>query len=820
MNARQLQEENERLRQQIAGLLATVGELRKELAEPEEVFHAISRGEVDALVVREGPGLEEIYSLQRFKTLQEQEERFRLMVEGARDYAIYMVDPEGRVSDWNNGAMHIYGYTADEIVGQDRSRFFTPDDVANGLPRRRMQAAIASGYLAEEAWQVRKDGSRFWAHGTLNALPDAAGGTRGYVKVVRDLTERKRAEALLSAVSNSVTDGIIGITERGVIETFNRGAEKLFGYTGAEVLGQNIKVLMPDLDRGVPDGCLDHHLRTGEAEGIGLGRQIEGRRKDGSTFPIHLTVSEFFLEAVRHFTGVVRDITERKRAEEDLHLRDRAMRAVSQGILISDSTRPDNPIIYANSAAERLTGYRSEELVGRNCRFLQGAKTGSEVVAEVREAIRAGKECSVEILNYRKDGTPFWNALSITPVRDENGKLLHFVGVMADVTDRRNLEEQLRQSQKMEAVGQLAGGVAHDFNNLLTIISGYSAILLSKLESNDPMREAVKAISEAGGRAASLTRQLLVFSRKAILETKILDLNEVVQGTEKMLRRLIGEDILLTAVLDPQISRVKADPGQLDQVLMNLSVNARDAMPRGGKLTLETKNVELDGHYAHNHADARAGSYVMLAVSDSGGGMPPEVKAHIFEPFFTTKGVGKGTGLGLSVVHGIVKQSGGHIEVYSELDLEQRSNSISPPSKRRPPSPSRWRQRLTCVGMKRSCSSRTRTGFAGWLCSSCSRTATGCWRRATGGKALRAIEKHQGPIDLLVTDVVMPGMGGGELAETLRPRFPHMKVLFSSGYTDDSVVRYGILEQEVPFLPKPYSPQALARKVRQLLDQK
>jgi two-component system cell cycle sensor histidine kinase/response regulator CckA len=751
----------------------------------------------------------------------ESEEQFRLFIETVKDYAFYTLDSEGRITSWNEGAARIYGYTAEEIIGKHRSMFFTPEDVASGLPLSEMAEAAATGRFAEEAWRVRKDGSRFWANGTMVALRDAAGELRGFVKVLRDLTERKRSQMLLSAVLDHVLDGIIGINERGIIQSFNAAAEKQFGYKESEVVGQNVKLLMPEPYHSEHDSYLANYLRTGIGKIIGIGRQVVARRKDGSTFPIDLGVSEFILEGQRHFTGIVRDITEQQKKEDALRLRDRAIHAVSQGILITDPNQSDNPIIYASPGFQRLTGYHADEVLGRNCRLLQGAKTDPEAVRKLREAIHAGLECSVEILNYRKDGTTFWNALFVTPVRDEQGRLVHFVGVQADVSERRNLEEQLRQSQKMEAFGQLAGGVAHDFNNLLTIITGYSEIMLGMLPSNDPMRATIKAISEAGERAAGLTRQLLSFSRKTVLEPKVLDINTVVKNTEKMLRRLIGEDVVMTTVLDPCISLVKVDPGQLEQILMNLAVNARDAMPQGGKLTIETKDVKLDEAYVNTHVEVQAGRYVLLTVSDTGTGMTPEVKARIFEPFFTTKGVGKGTGLGLSVVHGIVKQSNGHIGAYSELGVGTTFKIYFPAVVEGVATPAaaadsmhvgRGSEIVLLVededGVREIASLALQT--KGYTVLSA----------ASGKEALRIVNKHTGGIDILVTDVVMPEMDGRQLAEVLRPRFPQMKLLYVSGYTDDAVVRHGILQAEVAFLQKPYTPMTLLRKIRQVLDEK
>ena len=503
----------------------------------------------------------------------------------------------------------------------------------------------------------------------------------------------------------------------------------------------------------------------------------------------------------------------------DVRMRDRAIQAVSQGIVITDACAPDNPIVYASPSFERLTGHSAAELLGRNCRFLQGKGTDPAAVAQLREAIATGQACTVELLNYRKDGTEFWNSVTLSPVRNDAGRVTQFVGVQTDVTERRLLEAQVRQGQKMEAVGRLAAGVAHDFNNLLSVILGYSTLIIGGLKPGDPTREDMEEVKRAGERASDLTRQLLAFSRQQVLQPKVVELSQVVSGMEKMLRRVLGEDVELSLLLSRSSGRALVDTAQVEQIVMNLTVNARDAMPRGGKLTIEAKDVLLDAGYAADHAGVVPGPYVMLVFTDTGVGIEPSLIDRIFEPFFTTKDQGRGTGLGLSTVFGIVKQSGGHLWVYSELGqgtsfkiyLPRVETAIDRPTPL-PVAP------LTLGGTETILLVEDEEQVRAVTRSILRRHGYNVIEAQNGGEAFLICEQFAAKIHLLLTDVVMPRMSGKQLAERLAPLRPEMQVLFTSGYTEDTIVHHGVLDAGILFLPKPITPDTLLRKVRDILD--
>jgi PAS domain S-box-containing protein len=479
--------------------------------------------------------------------------------------------------------------------------------------------------------------------------------------------------------------------------------------------------------------------------------------------------------------------------------------------------------LRVNERLCELLGYSREELQTANVPQLMRTPEATANEADALSRLAAGT-LNHHVVDEKKytcrDGSVVWARVNVSVHRDPAGRPLHFILVIEDITERRTLEAQVRQANKMDAIGGLAAGIAHDFNNILSVVLSYSELLAQDLKEGDPMRVDLEQIREAGLRAVSLTRQLLAFSRQQVLQPKVVELSEIVAGMENMLRRLIGEDVDLGTSSAASLGKIMVDPGQMEQVIMNLAVNARDAMPQGGKLTIETSEVMLDDAYASEHVGVKAGRHVLLAVSDTGIGMNVATQARVFEPFFTTKEKGKGTGLGLATVFGIVRQSGGAISVYSEPGLGTtfklyfpmatatfvESTSMAPAERRT----LRGSETILLVEDEESVRILARTILR--------KFGYNVLEAQGGGDAILLCEQHAATIHMLLTDVVMPRMSGRQLAERLLCLRPGMKVLYMSGYTDDAVMRHGILDSTVAFLQKPISPQALARKVREELD--
>ena len=509
---------------------------------------------------------------------------------------------------------------------------------------------------------------------------------------------------------------------------------------------------------------------------------------------------------------------ERRRHEAEDMLR-KLSRAVEQSADLVIITNREGVIEYVNPAFETLTGYCRQEVIGKTPRILKSGQQSRALYQELWSSILSGRVFRGTLVNRKKNGELFYAEKTITPVRDAQGDITHFISNDRDITEKYKLEAQLRQAQKMDAVGQLAGGVAHDFNNLLMVISSYAELMLDSIGPNHHLHHNVQEIINAARRAAELTRQLLAFSRKQMQDLQLLDLNHAIAEIGKILARVIGEDIQLAIVPGHDLAKVKADPVQIEQIIMNLATNARDAMPEGGRLTIETRNLKLDEAYVQEHTMVPPGDYVLIDVSDSGRGIAPENLPHIFEPFFTTKEKGKGTGLGLATVYGIVKQNGGFIWVYSEpglgttfkIYLPQARQSTNHKTLVKSPatSPRGWE---TVLLVEDEAAVR-RAAFE--FLSSIGYKVLGA---ADGLQALDVARSHSGPIHILVTDVVMPNMSGAQLAEQLLKERPAVKVLFVSGYAEKTVLQHGDIDLSVRFLQKPFTLKALGQKIRTTLE--
>ena len=624
----------------------------------------------------------------------------------------------------------------------------------------------------------------------------------------------RESEVSYRRLFEAARDGILILDEEtGRINDVNPFLFKLLGFSREEMLGKTVGELSPFKDMESNKIMLERLQTAGYVRYEDLPLETRDGRKIAVEFVSHV------YQAGEHkvIQCNIRDITDRKAAEKE-RSRLAAIIEYSEDAVVSKTI--NGIVIGWNHSAERLYGYTAEEMMGRSISILYPADRYQEY-QRVMEAVRSGQTVPpFDTLRRRKDGTLISISVGLTPIETLGSEIVGASKHSHDITRIKKLEAQFIEAQKMEVIGRLAVGVAHDFNNILAVIMGYNDLLTAELERDSPLRKYSLEIRHASERASGLTRQLLIFSRKQMVQPIVLDPNEVLKDLDKMLRRLVGENIEMNVVPGNAIGRIKADTGYIGQVLMNLVVNARDAMPNGGKLSIATNNVTLDENYARAHAGVNAGEYVMFTISDTGTGMTDEVKGRLFEAFFTTKPKGKGTGLGLATCQTIVQQSGGHMGVDSEAGrgttfkiylprVEQSLEAAARPAQTGP-SP-RGTETLLVVEDDPSLRTLTRDMLEaqGYKVLSAS----------NGQEGLRVSRQHNGaPIRLVVTDIIMPLMGGKVMAEWLRTQSPGLKILFTSGYTDDAIVRFGVLETGVEFLTKPYSLQTLAGKVREMLD--
>ncbi len=770
------------------------------------------------------------------RDLQESEESLAITLNSIGD-AVIATDATGRVTRMNASAERLSGWTLADAAGRPLSDVFR---IVNALTRETVpdpvQLVMAQGKvvgLANHTVLLARGGREYQIADSASPIRNAGDEIVGVVLVFSDVTEQYRAEETLRLTRFSVdaaSDALFWMTPDARIVDVNAAACRSLGYTREELL----RLRVPDVDARFNEELWPQHFAELRRRGS-MTFESEQRSSEGRLFPVEIVANYVKYGGEERNCAFVRDITERKRTEKSLRDSEELYRTLlinlSSGVVVH---RADTSILFSNAAAASFLGLSEDQLLGKAAMdsawcFLQEDGTPMPLKDyPVNRVIASGKELRNYVVGMcRPDrAEPAWGLCNAYPVRDEEGAILQVVVTFTDITERTRaakekaaLEIQVQQAQKMESVGRLAGGVAHDFNNMLTVILGNVAMAIEHVDPAQPLHTDLVEIRKAANRSADLTRQLLAFARKQVVAPMVLDLNETVPGIIKMLQRLIGEDISLTWRPEANLWRVKVDPSQIDQILANLCINARDAIAGVGNIVIETGNRTLDESYCAVHAGCVPGDYARISVSDNGHGIDKETLAHIFEPFFTTKGAGEGTGLGLATVYGAVKQNNGFINVYSEPGTgttftiylprqeggdarEQTTDSADPAG--------RGQETILLVEDEPSILKLAERVLA--------RQGYAVLPAKGPGEAIRIAGEHAGVIHLLTTDVVMPEMNGRDLARNLQSRYPGLKVLFMSGYTANIIVHQGVLDQGVHFIQKPFSIDELTAKVREVLD--
>jgi two-component system cell cycle sensor histidine kinase/response regulator CckA len=733
---------------------------------------------------------------------------------------VFVKDNQYRFILANDALCRMIGAEREDVIGKTLGESLPEDQMEHFLAVDKIVLESGQENLCEEPL-TGADGKILTIVTRKSRYIDEQ-GNKFLVGVIRDITERKHSEESLRRLATVVKDSNDAITIQdfeGRITAWNRGAELMYGYTEEEALRMSIWDLTPP-DKVTELKEVTHRLMEGEKITTFETKRIA---KDGRVLDVWLTITKLVDDSgkIIGIASTARDVTDRKRSDEVLREQEFKLRSITDTaqdaiLMMDDSGR----ITFWNPAAERIFGYGAQEALGKDLHALIAPQRYHEDFQEAYPGfLNTGEGKSVgktsESKALRKDGREIDVELSLASVRINDR--WHAAGTVRDISERKLLEEQYRQAMKMETVGRLAGGVAHDFNNMLTVITGYTDMMLTQLDQHDPLCKDVIEVQNAADRAANLTRQLLAFSRKQILEPQIINLNSVLADLHKMLHRVIGEDIDLATVPNPELCNIEADPGQIEQVIVNLVVNARDSMPSGGKLTIETQNIYLDEDYCRIHTDIKPGDFAMIAVSDNGCGISQEIISKIFEPFFTTKEVGKGTGLGLATVFGIVKQSGGSINVYSEVGKGSSFKIYFPKKDMVADAITRRTRQIEDDGLRGTGTilivedeEIVREMAVKVLKTNGYNVITA----QTGNAALLICRQMDKPVDLVLTDVVMPGISGIQFIGELRKFWPNTKVIFMSGYTPDAILHQGILEPGTPFIGKPFRMAELLKKVK------
>jgi two-component system cell cycle sensor histidine kinase/response regulator CckA len=763
------------------------------------------------------------------KILVESEERYRDLVEKT-DIAILLCDNQNRFKYFNHRFAEIFGYGLEEMAQHTIATLTHPDDreFVSTYQQRRMEGNMIPSRITFRG--LRKDGETIYVEADITAVrdEDSVAGTQGVHIYLWDVSEQilaqeavKKSESRLRELNNSIRDGLILLDLEGNILEYNPAFRNLIELSTDGLVGKNFRDLTPPRWQETEAQIIrEQLLKNGytdiyEKEILGAG---------GKTIPVEVQMY-LIKDHNGRYTGlwaIIRDITKKKQIEREINMLVQAVKSVQECISITDL---QEKIIYVNDAFCKTYGYQFDEVIGKPIDFIRPMEH-IESAPESAGSTAAKQSWPRELYNKRKDGSIFPILLSKAVVYDDNKKPMAIVGVASEITEHKKIEEQLRQGQKMEAIGQLAGGIAHDFNNILTAINGYAELALMKMEPKNTLFKEITGILKAGKKASTLVRQLLAFGRKQMIEPKTLNINTLIKDLDKMLRRLIGEDIRLDIHLQKNAGLIKADPGQIEQILVNLVVNARDAINQktefasGKKITIETNVFYLDDIFVAKHPGSMKGEHLCIAVSDTGIGIDGVIKEKIFEPFFTTKDKTKGTGLGLSTVYGIVKQNCGSIYVYSEVGSGTTikiywpcvSGEISDEHVKADTKMVIQQGRESILFVEDNDEVRNFTLRA------LQQLGYKVYDACNGVEALNLFRNGHPPMDLVISDVIMPEMGGKELADKLKTIWPKTKILFTSGYTDNHIVHSGTLQAGVNFIHKPYSIESLSIKIREVLD--
>jgi two-component system, cell cycle sensor histidine kinase and response regulator CckA len=759
--------------------------------------------------------------------LQQNEKRVRTLIENISDI-VAIVDAGGRFRYASPSMLRVLGYSEEEVHGECVFDLIHPED--REFVGRRIESRLRGDPDPEGVSEARfRHRSGGWRHLQLRGRRHEFEGIgTAIVVAARDVTEQKKSDdelrrqrAYFARLFEFAPEAIVLMDEGHRVLRVNQEFCRTFGFASSDAVGALIDTLI------VPPDLRDEawSMSRRAARGERVGTETVRRRKDGTDIPVSiLAVPVPTEDGVTELYGIYRDLSDRKRVEQALRESEAHLRSLLQGVraIVWECDALTWEFTYISQGVEEILGYPVEQWYTDPSLWIRTIHSDDRerVVEQCRSAMEAGRDRTFEYRSVASDGRVVWLRDIVHPVIDEAGDGVCLRGVMLDITEAKELEEKLWQAQKMEAVGRLAGGVAHDFNNVLTAIQGHVQLLADGLAEDDPLREDAEEIAVSVERAAALTRQLLAFSRKQILKPEPVDLNTIVTGMAKMLRRVVGEEIRLETSLATDLGHVLVDPSQIERVLLNLVLNARDAMPDGGDLAIETRNVIAGSECAELGPVERPEGHVLLSVRDTGKGIPVAVRERIFEPFFTTKQPGQGTGLGLSTAYGIVKQSGGHITVRTDtsagttFDVYLRRIESS---KVLPHAPAGEIEDQIATGGETVLVVEDEPAVRS-LIGRVLRKHGYVVIEAENGRVAAALIESNGRIDLVLTDVVMPEMGGRELAERIRRLRPDLPLVFMSGYTEDELVRRGVADGQTTLVEKPFSPATLTRKIREAID--